>query len=423
MNIGFFVGEQVSFSLSERRRDQRAYNGADIPFLLLQALANNDPKNTYFVLMRCADYEKYTNKQYRIDFPHMNVAFIANNYDLRHDGAFKPAMTAGKKMNPKTAIALQELEEELIELGGIDWFISCNMLRDTTIPGQSRLKKAEEFSAGRISSNRNTMIGMYFVNKFKTPYFATATDDRFLVARAPSLTNAPKMIFGYEDKTLTYSLLEDLSYESYRDNKRIDYDVPVIYNGADVISLQSLTRGPIPKKKSAIALYLNQHPASSYDRYACMKEYILDNELLTEVEIYGSWHDTHPQTKEDERFKGNLTRSEMMEDMKYKKYTFIIPSNEGITLASSKVWECLHTGVIPFLHKNYGGKEWREFWKFPSWIWIESPEDLKNKIAHFEQNPEAYHKALVELLSHNKDEYYNGKFLSNQIKKEVAKFL
>jgi hypothetical protein len=112
------------------------------------------------------------------------------------------------------------------------------MLRDTTIPGQSRLKKPEEFSAGRISSNRNTMIGMYFVNKFKKPYFATATDDRFLKNSAPSLTNAPSLIFGYEDKTLTYSLLEDLSYDSYRDNKRINYDVPVIYNGADVISLQ-----------------------------------------------------------------------------------------------------------------------------------------------------------------------------------------
>ena len=96
--------------------------------------------------------------------------------------------------------------------------------------------------------------------------------------------------------------------------------------------------------------------------------------------------------------------------LKEVKYTFIIPIEKGWT--TSKIWEMIYYGIIPFMHPYYDSQK---NLKVPDFIRIKNSKDLLEKINFLEENENEYLKLRKSLLNLISDKDYSGENLINNI--------
>lgn len=143
-----------------------------------------------------------------------------------------------------------------------------------------------------------------------------------------------------------------------------------------------------------------------------LKKYVLDH--ISDVSIYGKWDE---KWYSDSRFKGPVKFKDLYEKMLKTKYTFIIPIKKGYV--TSKFWEMIYLGIIPFMHPEYD----EQFnIKCPDFIRVKSPEELHDKIEILENDPILYKKCFEDLSSMLKPELFSGEILNSKIMKVINKY-
>jgi hypothetical protein len=168
------------------------------------------------------------------------------------------------------------------------------------------------------------------------------------------------------------------------------------------------------KNREGFNIVLNQGVSTgALDRFIPVKEYILDNNI--DCNIYGKWK--KEIIEEYEQFNGPVFIENLKKMLLKTKYTFIVPVTKDFT--TSKFWEMIHYGIIPFMHPWYDG----EFNILPEnhFLRCKNPEELIEKINYLENNNDKYIELFNELQEMLKDEYYDGTFVNNKIWKYLKK--
>ena len=82
-----------------------------------------------------------------------------------------------------------------------------------------------------------------------------------------------------------------------------------------------------------------------------------------------------------------------------------------------KPWEMIANGVIPFIHPDYDPEH---ILGLPDYVYINDPEDLKNKIIELDNNDDLYLKVIKNCMNCIKEEDRNGTFINNFIMTTIA---
>ena len=248
------------------------------------------------------------------------------------------------------------------------------------------------------------------LNELSIPYFTLGPDPRYIPIGAKDLINREKFVLSqYDTMETTKHII------SYEDQRLLAPEIPVEYSGIEKVFYLGREKKDIKKikKNKKMLIVLNEGGNGGLKRGPMLKEYILDN--MEDIEIYGKWSD---EWYEDSRFKGPKNFVDLHPLLENVKYTFIIPIQKG--WVTSKFWEMINYGIIPFMHPFY---DQQHHIPCPDFIRVNSPEELKEKIDFLENNPNEYKKLLCQLNEMLKDEYYNGDFINNTVMNGINRLM
>lgn len=384
------LGKAIRF----RRKDIGTYaaTGAGEARTLFIILAKLNPQNTYYVIGK-SDLNRMSEEEKKEIFPNNNVIDVWDDYKDLKD-------------------SIENHNFVLAKMAGIhiDYGIMFGGVLSVSLPNKVKQKKDKtKFAKPMYCYYNYASPVVNYLNETKIPWICCNTDTRYYPVRSEDLLNPEKVIVGMWDTELEVDRLK-----SFDSEERITHKVKSLYSGIETLFLadegkveQDLN---LQQNRRGITIFHNQ--GGGIDKTKTMKEYVVDSGL--NFKAYGNW----TSFPEHESFKGFLKFDELHRELQKTKYTFIIAGNE-VTTCTMKLWECLHYGVVPFLHKNYDKDRILETLGFPSFLRIEEPRELKEKIDFLETRPEEYKKIMRQLKSMLKHEYYTGEHINNEVNKAV----
>lgn len=264
----------------------------------------------------------------------------------------------------------------------------------------------------------------HFLNESKIPYLVVLNDPRFFPSRMRDLFHRPKIVLSQYNETVKH-----ISHNSYDDlsSKQI-VDVKCDYSRVETLFLIGKEKGKVEKDSSLDSFFENDKPENTErdinflivcneglpSRYPDLKKYILNH--IDDIEIYGKWDEK--TIGDDKRFKGPKKFNDLQKILPRVKYTFCIPIKKG--WVTSKFWEMIHYGIIPFLHPTY---DEQNNLKCPEFLRVKDSTDLYKKIKFLEDNPNAYETLKTNLEKMLKDEYYDGSYINNLVMSKVRSII
>jgi hypothetical protein len=75
----------------------------------------------------------------------------------------------------------------------------------------------------------------------------------------------------------------------------------------------------------------------------------------------------------------------------------------------------VYFGIIPFLHRSYGPTD------LPPFLYVDSPRELKDKIAMLESNQPLHDQILRDCQALLKDDYFTGSYLRSELLKALRR--
>lgn len=257
------------------------------------------------------------------------------------------------------------------------------------------------------------------INEHKFPYILIVNDPRYLPSNARDLMHMPKIALSqFNEKVIQQSRT------AYNDSTIRKNPISCYYAGMETIRLIQNPKEknalddffgldadpPIKEKDINFLVVLNE---GSPSRYKLLKESILDS--IDDVEIFGKWN---PATiGNDARFKGTKDYHELQSLLPRVKYSFCIPIKNG--WVTSKFWEMVEHGIIPFLHKTY---DTQNNLRAPEFLRVKNAHDLHDKISYLNSNPDEYDKLCEQLKSMIRPGYANGDYLNTLTIKTIEKY-
>lgn len=390
-NIAIFrLGKAIRFK--RETIGKYAATGAGEARTLFLTLTRLNPENTYYITGK-SDYSRLTEEEKAELFPNNNVIDIWEDYSKYKD-------------------VIPNHEFVLFKMDGvhIDYGIGFGGVISISLPNKTRQKKDTTKFAKPMACYYNYASPMTnYLNESKIPWICVNTDTRYYPVRAEDLLNPEKVIVGMWDIEL-----ETVRRVSFESEETKTHKVRSLYSGVETLFLadEGKVEQDIELQRNRKGLTIFHNQDGGIDKTKTMKEYVVDTGL--DFTVYGKWK----SFPEDERFKGFLDFDDLHKELQKSKYTFIIAGNE-VTTCTMKFWECLHYGVIPFLHKNYDKDKILDTMGFPSFLRLESPEELEQKINFLEKNPEEYKKILRMLKAMLKPEYYTGEHINNEVNRAL----
>lgn len=259
------------------------------------------------------------------------------------------------------------------------------------------LKEGKKEFGSPLACFQNYVGPMYeFLNESNIPWVLIANDPRY-IGQGSDLMNQPQLILSQYDETISMQ-----TYDNWEDQNYVKNDIPSVYAEMEKIFLIDKTIQN-QEKTTNFMMVLNEGAPS---RYPMLKEYVLNS--MEDVAIYGKWDEK--TIGDDQRFKGPKKFEDLQAELPHVKYTFIIPIKKGWVTA--KWVEMIANGIIPFFHPTY---DEQKHCNVPDYIRISKPEELGEKIAELESNPELYNKILSECLACITEDDLNGTNLSKVI--------
>ncbi len=382
-NIGFGkIGKSVKFT----RKKYNTFGGDNEPSCTLQALANQNPDKTFYILSR-NDYHTLSDVEKYELFPYDNVVDIWNGYNYVFDEKYFNFVIDYLKNNNV------ELDYTVMMVGQCGCVTIPDKIQKVTDPA----KKAMVLD---MTKGYTTAIAMWF-NQYKPDYVEIVNDPRYVMNQSRDMFHLPNISIGQYDYEYTANHIK-----SYEDQTRVASKVKSVYAGMETAFC--VDYGQIPSintdRNTDFMVVLNEGKPS---RYNLLKEWILDHN--EDVDIYGKWK---PEVIEgDTRFKGSLKIDALQEKLQDVKFTFIIPIKKG--WVTSKYIEMIHAGVIPFLHPTY---DEQKHTGIPDFLRVNTPQELAERIQILKDDPAKYEDLLKTLQKTIlKPEYYDGTFLNNKI--------
>ena len=468
-------GCQVLY-LDQNKIDKYTYNGSQLNRDMIISLANNNPNYKFYVVTTCMaartsneaieltnsfgnKYVKLT-KQQILDnnrqklkniFVHDNVEFVTENKFRFHgnDAIIEEQISA--KLNG----LVEYLRNEKIDFGVIKGGLLNGHVPFLTPKISNPIDENGNINkAGRSAVvEYNSIYSVYVVNNLKFPYITINDDDNFCGLRNGKRYNKniihPEVLninmYNGVNKYELYKSMDanDIKEANEDSSKLIKYEVPVIFKeGMDAILLKSKTLRDIDRdkikldNKSGMFIYVNFREKNSirYDRF---NNFILNNDLNTEKIIWSNLKEFKQNEWENgyysqygDIFSDNKGHKETMEKLCNSKYTFCMSVFKK-QFCIGRFWEAIYCKCIPFIQREsddnnelidgIGSKEWVEMYNVPEFLFVKTPEELKEKIELLENSNDKYLELIEQLDKMLKPEYSDPKMINNIIIEEVKK--
>lgn len=429
MNVAFLLGERAVITLSERTRNEQAFDSRAEPFLLLQLLSKHNPQNNYYVIDYVGYLNKYTKEQYIKDFPNQNVFFPVNEYADKIKNLGLEEHLHRSTMSKEAEAILDEMVDYLANEVKLEYGISFYTFNYQGIPGVTRKKtKPEEFCKLRICDSRSK-YAIYFLNKTNLPYITYVVDMRYIKG-SNTLFNMPKAIAGFKNGEVTITSINGTTYEHYKNNDYSDKIVPMRYVYTDTLLSTMLDPEELKKeheKDIKLITFFNQQ-TDGIDRMKFLVDFGLFKEFTKdELQVYSNLKRLK-KTDDDYDLNGHSTQftvphDKMIELMQRSKYTLIVPTYSEFTEMSAKPWENMYTGTIPFMiDDKYGSEEWRKIHNMPEFFFVKDVHELRRKIELLESCSET-RQLYVEQMKTKISEIISGRLLNEALNNLVQEFI
>ena len=382
------LGKAIRF----RRKDigSFAFSGAGEARTLFIKLANLNPQNTYYLIGR-SDYSRLKEEERKEIFLHNNVVDVWSDFKDYEDEV---------KYEDFVLMKMKDVE--------VDYGVMFGGVLSLSLPNTIKTKKDPNKYAKPMSCYYNYGAPVVnYLNQTKVPWICCNTDTRYYPVKSDDLLNPEKAIVGMWDSEFTVERLKEFGSDEI-----VEYKIPSFYTGIETLFLADEGKYVSKNEEKTKGLVIFHNQDGKLNKKKILQEYVFDNGL--DVEIYGKWKDV----EDDDRFKGFLKIDDLHEVLDKTKYTFIIPMNKT-PLCSMKFYECLHYGIIPFLHEYYDMDRKLDLAGLPEICRLNSPEELKEKIDLLESDEELYLNTLKQLKSMLKPEYYTGEHINNEINKTL----
>ena len=390
--------------------------GDDAPMILYSTMSRMNPEyNFYFVGPN--QLKKLSEKEYDYLFPNHNV-FSVNEVNWDLDEPYSPTVEYFKKNNIKIDFAL----------------LFCGMVSGVNVANFIRKGWSKDGEPVKILNAYKNYAGpyIYVLNELGCPYFGISEDARYITVNAMDLANRERLIF-----TQTNSEFEPVEHIKSKDDwSKTTEKIKAIYSGVERIFLMALDKNwreniDIDRKLSSkgnkfIVIsngcgtkVINRTAGNKLSRLPEYEKWILNNFKNTEYDttkIYGVWDEKAykkwPGRIEDVRL------CELVDEVADAKYSIAYSQIPGFVTV--KAWELITLGLIPFIHPDYDKDH---LLNLPDYVYLKDPEDLKNKIAELDANPEMYKKLLNDCMDMIKTEYLDGSDLNNFIFSKIGENL
>ena len=479
-HVAILSGCQVLY-LKDSQIDKLTYNGSQLHRDMVISLANNNPNIKYYVIGTCLaartknDAIETTNKltkgkqvkltseknlnenkkllksvfkYYDDDESKSNIVFLTENYFRFHGDDTSNKEQVEYKLN--SLIDFLRKEE-------IDYGVIKGGLFNGHVPYLVPKPHMPFDENGNINYNgkcatveNNAIYSIYVVNNLNFPYITINDDDNFCGLRTgkkinkniinPEVANI-NMYNGFNE----YELFKDADAKTIANNELVKYKVPVIFKeGMDAIllktkALKELDRDKINiDEKKSMFVYINFREKNKI-RYERFINYILYNDLKCDKIIWSNLYEFKPKETEEGLFNEykdvlfeNKGHKETMEQLIKSKYTFCCSVFEK-QFCIGRFWEAVYCKTIPFIHRisdknnelvsGIGSKEWVEIYNIPEYLFVSSPEELKEKIYELETNEDKYKEVLDQINSLYKREYSEEIQINNIIMDTVKTYI
>ena len=404
MNIGFGkFGKSIKFNYKK----WGLHGGDAAPSILLSALSQKFPEDTFYVLGR-NDLVDVDEKMFEEYFPFGNVInvwkdyksitedIIINNKEKYRDFRFLDKWLKHNKVKLDTAL-----------------FFS-GPATNMSMPGMfNKLNKD-----GTVSDDKYIILMMganyaaplnYLLNvQQDIPFINICEDPRYFPLGAQDLFRRPNITLGqYNDKREKFHFTDwDHSHKKSVDEVIYAMTETIFAIGDSPYNIDELFNKKMGKNSKFMNVYMNQGLGSGgLDRGPIIKEWVLDM-FNKDIKIHGKWNEPWADMP-------NFTATAMQDltdEMEHTKYTLVVPVKKA--WATSKFWKMLHFGILPFMHIEY---DTQHNITVDDFLRVKSPKEFAEKLQYLEDNPEAYKKIFYESMTMLTENIYNGKALITNI--------
>jgi hypothetical protein len=388
------IGRSMYF---DRKKWKDAAGNNEAP-ILYSAIAKLNPQNTYYLIGK-SDFGRVSQEIRDEWFPHKNI--------IDCWAEFNP-----KEHDPTTWIT------NVLDGVPIDYGVIHGGMVSLSIPNLiyclDRKTKKPDYTKLRspIMSLVNYVSPItYFLNDRKIDWLTITSDGRYMPMQARDMINPEKISLGVRQ-----GVVEIERMKSYEDQETmVKHKVELRYAAAEFQYLLDPKFNSFrhnEDKTRMVGLFFHQ-----YDNKKRIKaiEGIVDAFNDGEIEVFGKWD---PSIYYGPKFQGPKTFEELQDILPSIKYTYCYPITPGDI--SGKWVEAVRAGIIPFFDATYDEKRLLvKYHKIPEWLYINSPEEMREKVYYLESNQAAYYKMKNILVSQVSNFPKNGSSFVNAINKAV----
>lgn len=415
------LGSAFSF----KRKTER-HSGQSEYYKLTQWLCKQDTVETVYVLSRC-DYETLSDSEKDLIDPKRKIKTINeahSKYKLSKK-ALDGLTDRNDILDVKYEVVKQRGELVYDQCKDADFaiiFPSQGSYSRSTMPGYiySNRPKLETQRVAALEMTANYAGHMtYFLNKWNKNYVMFPTDPRYTTKRMYpfDLYNLPIAVLGQFNQMLNWDHINKFTaiptdYE--KENVMVQHK----YAGIEKMNLidETLIDPATPRDKRFVIISKQVDiwgtPIKKDFRYQCILDWILKEDKNQESVIYGQWDDFKMEGWPQMR--GFLETEKLNTVMTESKYTLVLPTKAG--WATSKAWEVLAQGVVPFFHSDYDKQN--NMIPADHYFRCKDPKELYKKMEELDKNDslriELVRAAQKEFLS----DAVNGEFLRALINKQ-----
>lgn len=401
------IGKSVKF------KNTVVSTGDDAPMIFYTSIAKMNP-NYDFYFIGPNDLKKLNDDEYDFLFPYHNVysAFIRTE---KEDDWYHGILDYFNEKNIKPDFAL----------------VFNGMTSNVNIPNFLRKPDGEFYNPLFAYKNYAAPYLYVFNHLGDLPVFLISEDARYITINAKDLVNQPRLILSQINGEFeTYKHITSLEDHTIHKGETLK----AIYCGMEKIFMMGLERNwadkiDIERKLKSTGNHFIvlsngcgtakiNHAGNNSSRLPTYKKWIIDNFKGTpyaSTKIYGSWDDEiyeqYPEII-------NKKIYELGDEIADAKYTLCYSQVPGFV--TIKFWECICLGLIPFIHPDY---DCNHYLNAPEYLYLKSPEDLRNKIEELENNPEMYRDLMNQCIAMFKDSWLSGSALNNYIFKNISEML
>ena len=401
---------------------QERWSGQSEYYKCLKNLALLPTIGTIYVVSKI-DLDKLSVDELKDLDPHNKIVNCPKVYAPKKYKRTDETATEDENLDNQYAHIRQMSNNMISEKVKIDFglfFTSQGNMTVSALPGYLRTVTGEHTRAKVLEMTMHYASPLIdFVNRFNMPWFMIATDPRYVKAKMSprDFSNLPREIIGQFNEDCTW-----LHIKEYVPNPEIiTSSLKHTYSGIEKFNttFEKIHAYDAPKKNKFVIVSAQVDgpgvaPEKDF-RFQQLKTWILDKDINKTAVIYGSWDDNRkagwPQ------FKGFIATEDLDNTFRDTKYTLILPTKAG--WATSKPWEMLSMGVLPFFHSHYDFQN--NMIPEDHFLRCKTPDDFYAKMDMLDADDEKRKQLLKRFQDELISDGPNGQFLVKALNERFKK--